>query len=663
MLSDFATSSTTNVTKPSGLLIGLLRAVWFAAFVICAFLLLQAIPVRFESLRTPGNQALYQLDPSDAALLAEYSVSLDVYAAYNVIFELLQIGVFALIAVLLFGRLNKSFMGLLVSLTLLITGVMSPATVTVYMATADAPPILSILQTLRYALTIIFVFTFPDGKLVTGWARWILGLWVFAIIILYASGTRQSDWSPGLQAVLVAAWLLPGLLLQRYRYRISTREQKQQVGWFIYGIGAQIIAAGLRLGLPTLFPILQQPGGIHLLYTTLIVIPVLDTAIFLLLPLSIAVSITQYNLWSLNLTINRTIVYGLVFALIGFLFFLAFFSIQGLVQLVGGAPELALVVATALTVALIGPAIRRTQHFIDRRVFRLRLDLNQLQARRETALVGVEGMWTGRNLSSYAVQELIGQGGMGQVYKARHTLIDRTVAIKVLSTAFADDPEAFRQRFEREARTVASLRHPNIVEMFDFGVVDGTHYMIMEYVPGQDLSSLLKRDGGLGLDKTRRIVREIANALDYAHAQGIIHRDIKPSNVILRASDGMPILLDFGIAKIKGTESGITYTGMLGTLEYAAPEQIMSARSVEAGADIYALGVMTYHMLAGEVPFKGSVGQLVFAHLQEPAPDLLMSAPSTPPHVAAAVQRCMAKNVEDRYPTAGEFAEAICAGG
>ncbi len=284
------------------------------------------------------------------------------------------------------------------------------------------------------------------------------------------------------------------------------------------------------------------------------------------------------------------------------------------------------------------------------------------QHRSTQTILAAGGALTGVTLGSYEVLELIGRGGMAEVYKGYHPRLDRTVAIKVLSADLAGESD-FRRRFEREARAVAALRHPNIMQVFDFGDVDGMYYMVMEYIAGQTLGHIMRESGPMPVEQIWPILSELAAALDYAHSQNLIHRDIKPANVMLQDgnSEVHAILMDFGIAKMLKGDSGNTQTGVLtGTLDYMAPEQIRASGEIDNRADIYALGVMLYQMLTGRLPFTGdNIAAIVMAHLQNPVPDPRELIPRLPPSVAAITMRAMAKIPEERYPTAGSMVAAL----
>jgi serine/threonine-protein kinase len=289
---------------------------------------------------------------------------------------------------------------------------------------------------------------------------------------------------------------------------------------------------------------------------------------------------------------------------------------------------------------------------------------------------------TQTRFGAYTGLELIGRGGMAEVYKSTHPTLGTPVAIKLLPAHLAAEPD-FRKRFTREAEVVSKLQHPNIVRLFDFGedAEAGTHYMVMEYLGGKDLGAYLREKGKLALAEALPLIRQIASALDYAHAQGLVHRDIKPSNVMLDAKDegtlrGMKdesssfiihpssfraVLTDFGIAKILGGHTAMTRTGgMLGTFDYIAPEQIQASADVDRRADVYAFGVLTYEMLTGELPFGHSnVGALLLAHLNQPPPDPRNLVPDLTSDAAHAIRRAMAKSPAERFATAGEFAAAL----
>jgi predicted Ser/Thr protein kinase len=260
----------------------------------------------------------------------------------------------------------------------------------------------------------------------------------------------------------------------------------------------------------------------------------------------------------------------------------------------------------------------------------------------------------------YEVIRLLGKGGMGAVYLAREAALERDVAIKILPPDRGDTQES-RERFRREARTAARLSHPNIVPLHTFGEVDGTLYFVMGYVKGESLASRLKREGKLPVEEARRILIEIAEALEYAHKVGIVHRDIKPDNVLIEEGTSRAMLTDFGIAKSLGAGQTMTTVGsVLGTPHYMSPEQAQGKAEIDGRSDLYSLGVMGYAMLAGRLPFEGATPADVMAqHITKEAPSLAAIAPGTPEGLSVSLGRCLAKDPQQRWEDAGSLARSL----
>jgi serine/threonine protein kinase len=272
----------------------------------------------------------------------------------------------------------------------------------------------------------------------------------------------------------------------------------------------------------------------------------------------------------------------------------------------------------------------------------------------------------GTRLGAYEIVAPIGAGGMGEVYKARDTRLERTVAIKVLAAALAADPE-FRERFEREAKSISALNHPNICTLHDVGNQDGTEFLVMEFLDGETLAARLAK-GALPLAEALKIAAEIAGALDKAHRQGIVHRDLKPGNVMLTKTGSK--LLDFGLAKVgpAGAMSGAYATALptaaapltaqgtiLGTFQYMAPEQI-EGEETDARSDIFAFGALLYEMLTGRKAFSGkSQASLLGAILKDDPPAVSQVQPLAPPVLDHVVRTCLAKDPDARFQTAHDL--------
>jgi Protein kinase domain len=273
----------------------------------------------------------------------------------------------------------------------------------------------------------------------------------------------------------------------------------------------------------------------------------------------------------------------------------------------------------------------------------------------------VHELQEGEVFAGHRILGLGGRGGMGIVYKALHLRLERTVALKVISPELAAD-EGFRQRFQREAQLAASIDHPNVIEIYDADETDGQLYITMRWVQGSDLGTMLERTGHLEPDTAVRVIGEVGFALDAAHARGLVHRDIKPGNILIADRDGHVYLTDFGLTREAGEGGGLTRTGMfVGTTDYAAPEQIKGDR-VDARTDVYALACVLVQALTGRVPYdRESEMSKMWAHVNDPPPRLRERVQDVPEALEEVVERGMAKDPEDRYPSTGDLARAAAA--
>jgi serine/threonine-protein kinase len=263
----------------------------------------------------------------------------------------------------------------------------------------------------------------------------------------------------------------------------------------------------------------------------------------------------------------------------------------------------------------------------------------------------------------YQIEQEIGRGGMSVVYRARDRRLNRLVAIKVLPPELAYDP-AIRTRFTREAQTAAQLSHAHIVPIYDVGEKDGIAHFVMALMTGGNLAELLAREPRQSVEEARRILREIADALAYAHRRGVIHRDIKPDNILIDAASGRGMVTDFGIARAIEAGTRLTVTGAaVGTPTYMSPEQAMGEREIDGRSDIYSLGVIGYQMLTGRVPFAASNPMaLLLKHVGErprPIAELRAEAPGA---MRDAIERALQKAPEDRWPTAEALRDALVPG-
>ena len=269
--------------------------------------------------------------------------------------------------------------------------------------------------------------------------------------------------------------------------------------------------------------------------------------------------------------------------------------------------------------------------------------------------------YLGRVIGKYEIMSLLGRGGMAVVYKAYQESLDRYVAVKLMHSFLADEGE-FLERFKREARAMALLKHPHIADVYDFDVVDDTYYIVMEFVGGgslkEEIEQFERRGERMPLSQAVRIMLELIDAVSYAHARGMIHRDIKPGNIMLRPG-GAAVLTDFGIAKIMGVVSHTLTGAMVGTPAYMAPEQGMGHLGDER-SDLYSLGILFFHLITGRLPFESNTPlAVVMKHVTEPLPPPITFNPDIPAGIQDVILRVTAKDPQQRYQTGYEFAQAL----
>jgi len=267
----------------------------------------------------------------------------------------------------------------------------------------------------------------------------------------------------------------------------------------------------------------------------------------------------------------------------------------------------------------------------------------------------------------YLIEELIKSGGMGSVYRGKHILMDKRVAIKVLRPSLAMD-DAVVARFSREAKAASRISHPHAVNVTDFGESEnGVVFLVMEYLDGRTLKEIIKSEGAIPLARTVEIVRQVSGALDVAHEQGVIHRDLKSDNIMLSQTNGgeWAKVLDFGIAKIQQPEGAldmdITAANLvIGTPQYMSPEQCSHSGPIDARSDVYSLGIIVYEMLAGRVPFSGeSPTVIMMKQVQDEPPSIFEFQPDLPAGIGSVVTRALAKQPVDRFQSAGDLSRAL----
>lgn len=262
-------------------------------------------------------------------------------------------------------------------------------------------------------------------------------------------------------------------------------------------------------------------------------------------------------------------------------------------------------------------------------------------------------------IDRYMLKQEIGRGGMATVYYAHDPRVDRDVAVKILLREMLTASDV-RERFQREAKVIATLDHPAIVPVYDFGEDDGDPFIVMRYMSGGSLAGTLKKGGKIPLPDAALIIDRVASALDRAHDQGVIHRDLKPGNILFDQYNNA-FLSDFGIVKLVQSVTGITQEGtFFGTPHYMSPEQVIGQVEIDGRSDVYALGVILYEMLTGRAPFHADTPlALAFKHVYEDIPEVLHVTPDLPPEISAILERALAKDRDERYKTAGAFSEEL----
>ena len=606
-----------------------------------------------------------------AKALEAIGVPLTTIRSIGVIIAIAVTLTFLVIAGLILWRRADTWMGLLTGLLFVLVG--SQGVGGNYLVLIESYPGLrypaALLNAATFALFIPFIALFPNGRFTPLWTRWLTFIATPSLLL-----ANSLYWfPPPLSQAADIALLLDlisialGLVAQVIRYRkFSTSHERQQTKWVVVGLAAFFTALAMVF-------ILSVPAAMAGMSPAVQASAILGFIVLfpcgvLALPLTVGVSLLRYRLWDVDFLINRSVVYGALTALLIALFGGSLFVVNALFQNFAGGPVVAVAISAVTFGALFQSARRNLQRFVDRRFYHIQIDYNKTPAPLPAA-TSTTSVLKQTRFGEYQNLELIGRGGMAEIYKSTHPTLGVPVAIKVLPAHLASDPD-FRKRFDREAQTVAKLQHPNIIRVFGYGEADGTHYMVMEYIAGNDLGHYLAQQGRLPLAEALPLLKGIADALDYAHTQGLVHRDIKPANILLDPDGAGPksspiecraVLTDFGIAKILGGVTRYTQTGgVLGTFDYIAPEQIQGAADVDGRADVYAFGVVAYHILTGALPFQQrNPGALLIAHMMQPAPDPRDLVPDLSSDVAHAIQRAMAKKPEERFATAGEFINVL----
>jgi tRNA A-37 threonylcarbamoyl transferase component Bud32 len=662
------TSSTATNLRLNGISLPVARSVFFV-------LSLATLVFFTLGIREYHNNLTKDITPETLATLESLGMSAGFYSIYRTsLLVFLTIGC-CIAALIIFWNKSDDYVALLVAFTLIGLG-----------ANADTPlraasringlyiPV-TFVMAMILASHLFTCYLLPDGKFPQKWMKFLAWFWFgwLTISVFWKSfPVNLFNWSGnGFEIYLYSllAVLCTGIYAQVYRYtHTENLAKRQQLKWVVYGI---VVAVFISVGsdiFNEFFEKTNPSDGSKLIMD--MVTQTLAVLAQLSVPVAMVFSILRYRLYDIELVINRSLIYGLLIILLAAVFGGILVALPSLLLAITGnenPPTLGIIAATVAVFSLFNPTLRISRNFVNKKIFGIEFDFNGVK--RQNAKIEKVSHLPIRaiaSISEYTALELIARGGMGEIYKARHPTLNRTLAIKVLSTYLKDDSD-FNKRFAREADMMTQLRHPNIITIYDYGEQDGLPYIVMEYLTGETLSSILKTRGRLTLEESLPLLRDLASALDYAHAQGIVHRDIKASNVIIEPVTTLTsdrshraILMDFGIARFSGERTKITMTGdMLGTAEYVSPEQIHGVTDLDGRADQYSLGVLAYLMITGKKLFeRNNTWAIIKSHLEEPPPDPRDTV-SISEAAAKAMMKALAKKPEERFASAGEFIEAL----
>jgi hypothetical protein len=638
-----------------------------------AFTILSLATLSFFSLGVPlyFRNYINNIDSETLSALNGLGLSGTFYAAYQTVLVVLLAIAFSIAGLIIAVNRSDDWLALLVAFTLIGQGAnaFGPLQRMAAIPAFEIP--------VRFVIAMVLMglplscYLFPDGKVQKRWMLYVVSLWFawlmisvfwhdFPINIFERGGNKTLRYLLSLLAVLST-----GIYAQIYRYRhTSSPIKREQLKWIVFGIAVGIFTGvGVNLFL-TFFELMDPSVSAYLIVD--MVTQTLSVVAQFTVPVAVVFSILKYRLYDIELVINRSLVYGSLTVVLAAVFGVILFGLQAAYRAATNQtdpPTIAVVIATVAASSLFQPARKVLRRFVNRRIFGMDVDFEEIK-RREQKMEQFAHLPSHAvtNVGGYKGLELIARGGMGEVYKARHPSLNRTVAIKVLSAFFKDDPD-FNRRFAREAKTMAQLRHPNIITIHDFGDQDGVPFIVMEYLTGETLSQILAKQGCLSLGEALPLLQDLASALDYAHQQGVIHRDIKPSNVIVEPITTLTtvraqraILMDFGIARFVTENTILTNSGdVMGTADYISPEQVQGLTDLDSRTDQYSFAVMTYQLLTGKKPFeRNNTWAMIRSHLEEPPPDPRIHVPM-PECTAVAILKGMAKKPEGRFASVGEL--------
>ena len=663
-----ATSSTATNLRLSRTSLPAARSLFVILSLAAVILFSMGVPLYYE-------RFIQTLSEETLAALQELGISPAFYTAYRTsLVVLLAIG-FAVAGLIIFRYKSDEWLALLVAFTLIGQGVNAFGPLRRVEEIPDfRVPVDFVVSMVLMGLP-LSCYLFPDGKIQKRWMLYVVAFWFIWLMVstFWASFPVNLFGKTKAETLIyqfsLLAVLCTGIYAQIHRYRNTDSViKREQLKWIVFGVAVGILV-GLGLDIfDTFFDAAVSSEGARLIEDLLTL--TLSVIAQFMVPIAVVFSILRYRLYDIELVINRSLIYGLLTIFLTAVFGGILIGLQSLFRAVTGnenPPTLGIVVATVAVFSLFNPTLKVSRSFVNKRIFGIEFDFNGVKRQNakieKVSHLPIQAIGS---IGEYTALELIARGGMGEIYKARHPTLNRTLAIKVLSTHLKDDSD-FNRRFEREAEMMTQLRHPNIITIYDYGEQDGLPYIVMEYLTGETLSSILKTRGCLPLDESLPLLQDLASALDYAHTQGIVHRDIKASNVIIEPVTTVTsgrlhraVLMDFGIARFTSEGTRLTMTGdMLGTADYISPEQIHGVADLDGRADQYSLGILAYLMITGKKPFeRNNTWAMIKSHLEEPPPDP-RAIVSISESASAAIMKALAKKPEERFASAGEFIEGM----
>ena len=642
-------------------------------FLRAAFAILSLATVSVFSLGVPlyFQNYIENIDSETLSALDRLGLSATFYAGYQTALVVLLAIAFGIAGLIIAVNKSDDWLALLVAFTLIGQGAnaFGPLQRMAAIPSFEIP--------VRFVIAMVLMglplscYLFPDGKIQKRWMLYIVSIWFiwlmisvfwhdFPINIFERGGNKTLRYLISLLAVLST-----GIYAQVYRYQHTTSPiKREQLKWIVFGVAVGIfMGIGVNLFL-TFFELTHPTASTYLIVD--MITQTLSVVAQFTVPVAVVFSILKYRLYDIELVINHSIIYGSLTVILAAIFGVILFGLQAAYRAIthqSNPPTIAVVGATIAVSSIFQPTRKTLRRFVNRRIYGMDVDFDEIK-RREDKMEQVAHLPSQMvtNVGGYKNLELIARGGMGEVYKARHPNLNRTVAIKVLSSYFKDDP-GFNKRFAREAKTMAQLRHPNIITIHDYGDQGGLPFIVMEYLIGDTLSQILEKQVCLSLHEALPLLQDLASALDYAHGQGVIHRDIKPSNVIVEPITTLTagrtqraILMDFGIARFITENTMLTGSGdVMGTADYISPEQIHGATELDSRTDQYSFAVMTFQLLTGKRLFeRNNTWAMIRSHLEEPPPDPRIHVPLPEP-VATAILKALSKKPEERFASVGEF--------